>query len=73
MDDLQDMSFEQAYDALDEVIAKLESGEMTLEDSLTLYERGRELSAYCQGILENAQLRIQRLNDDGVLHEHTDD
>ena len=69
MDDINALSFEQAYDELDEVIAKLESGEMTLDESLALYERGRQLSAHCQGLLEKAELRIQKLDDDGTLSE----
>jgi exodeoxyribonuclease VII small subunit len=61
------LSFEQAYDELEEIIAKLESGELALEESVTLYERGRQLSAHCQTLLDKAELRIQKLNDNGVL------
>jgi exodeoxyribonuclease VII small subunit len=64
---INDMSFEEAYDALQTVITKLESGDLPLDDSVTLYERGQKLSARCQHLLDNAELRIQQLNDDGSL------
>ena len=64
---INDMSFEEAYEALQNVITKLESGDLPLDDSVTLYERGQKLSARCQHLLDNAELRIQQLNDDGSL------
>jgi exodeoxyribonuclease VII small subunit len=67
MTSINELSFEQAYDELEEIIAKLESGELALEESVTLYERGRQLSAHCQTLLDKAELRIQKLNDNGVL------
>lgn len=67
MSDINALSFERAYEALEEVIAKLESGELSLEESVTLYERGKLLSARCQALLDNAELRIQKLSDDGKL------
>lgn len=73
MDTTNERSFEQAYQELEGVIAKLESGEMTLAESLDLYERGRQLSAYCQTLLESAELRIQRLHDDGSRDDYQPD
>ncbi len=70
MQDIKELSFEQAYDELEEVIAKLESGEMSLEEAVTLYERGRSLSTHCQELLDKAELRIQKLNEDGTLKPH---
>lgn len=67
MNDINALSFERAYDELESVIAKLESGELSLEESVTLYERGKLLSARCQALLDNAELRIQKLSDDGKL------
>lgn len=67
MSDINALSFEQAYDELEEVIARLESGELSLEESVMLYERGKQLSARCQALLDNAELRIQKLSDDGKL------
>jgi exodeoxyribonuclease VII small subunit len=67
MTDISALSFERAYEELEAVIAKLESGELALEESVTLYERGKQLSARCQTLLDNAELRIQKLSDDGKL------
>lgn len=53
--------FETAFDALQQIIAKLESAELPLEEALRLYEEGKRLSALCASILENAQLRVSTL------------
>ena len=67
MDNISELSFEKAYDQLEDVIAQLESGELSLEDSVGLYEKGRQLSKRCQELLDNAELRIKKLADDGSL------
>lgn len=64
---ISDLSFETAYAELDGIIARLESGELPLEDAVALYERGRQLAAHCQTLLDSAELRVSQLNDDGTL------
>jgi exodeoxyribonuclease VII small subunit len=59
--DISAMSFEDALRALEDVVRKLESGEVPLDDSITLYERGEQLRKHCQGRLDAAQLRIERI------------
>ena len=49
---------------------KLESGELSLEESVTMFERGRKLSEYCQNLLDKAELRINELAGDGTLTPH---
>ncbi len=66
MTTINDLSYEAAYDELQQVISKLESGDLPLDDSVTLFERGQKLSARCQHLLDTAELRIQRLHDDGT-------
>lgn len=66
MNDIQELSFEAAYSELERIVVRLESGELNLEDSVNLYERGRILSRRCQDILDKAELRITQLNDDGT-------
>lgn len=61
-------SFEMAYDELQQIVAKMESGELTLEESVGLYERGQQLAAYCEELLAKAELRVQKLNADGTLN-----
>lgn len=67
MNPFNDLSFEDAYEELQEIVARLESGEATLEESVALYERGRKLSDHCQSLLDKAELRINQLTDDGDL------
>jgi exodeoxyribonuclease VII small subunit len=52
------LSYEQARDELAEVVRKLEAGGTTLEESLTLWERGEELAAVCAERLEGARARL---------------
>lgn len=67
MDAIENLSYEEAYQQLEDVIAQLESGELSLEQSVTLYEQGQKLSAYCQNLLEKAELKIQQIDDAGNL------
>lgn len=55
------MSFEDALRALEEVVRALESGDVPLDDSITLYERGEELRRHCQARLDSAQARIEKI------------
>ncbi len=52
-------SYEQARDELASVVAALESGTSTLEESLSLWERGEKLVAICQSWLDDAKQRIE--------------
>jgi exodeoxyribonuclease VII small subunit len=64
---LDQLSFEQAFEELNSIVQQLESGELTLEESVTLYQRGRTLSAHCQALLDRAELRVNQLNEDGSV------
>jgi exodeoxyribonuclease VII small subunit len=57
--------FEQALAALERIVERLEKGELTLEESLTLYEEGIRLSRLCHGKLEEAEGKIEMLLKDG--------
>ena len=67
MQTINELSFEQAYSQLEEVVAKLESGEMNLEESVSIFEQGKQLAAHCQSLLDKAELRVKKLSDDGSL------
>jgi exodeoxyribonuclease VII small subunit len=67
MSDINALSFEAAYAELETIIVKLESGELPLEESVELYERGRKLSDYCQTLLDKAELRVNQLTGDGRI------
>jgi exodeoxyribonuclease VII small subunit len=59
--------FEGAIAELESVVKKLEDGDMALEQSLALYERGVQLSRFCHARLEEAERRIDVLTDRGEL------
>ena len=58
---IADMSFEAALSALEDVVRKLEGGEVPLEQSIDLYEQGEALRKHCQARLDAAQARIERI------------
>ena len=59
--------FEAAIAELETVVRKLEEGDLSLEQSLALYERGVTLSKFCHARLEDAERRIELLNERGQL------
>jgi exodeoxyribonuclease VII small subunit len=59
--------FEAAIAELEGIVKKLEEGDLSLEQSLALYERGVKLSRFCHGRLEEAERRIEILSDRGEL------
>jgi exodeoxyribonuclease VII small subunit len=59
--------FESALAELDSIVKKMEEGDLTLEKSMELYERGLQLSRFCHSTLEAAERRIELLNDRGEV------
>jgi exodeoxyribonuclease VII small subunit len=59
--------FEAAIAELETIVRKLEEGDLALEQSLALYERGVQLSRFCHAQLEQAERRIEILNERGEL------
>jgi exodeoxyribonuclease VII small subunit len=59
--DIQAMSFEAALKALDEIVAKLESGRVELEESIALYGRGALLKRHCEAKLRAAEEKIEKI------------
>lgn len=55
------LSFEEALRALETIVRQLESGDVPLEDSIALYEKGDRLRQHCQKRLDAAQARIERI------------
>lgn len=68
-DEIENLTFEEALKVLEETVASLEAGDLTLEDSLALFERGQKLAAFCNEQLENASLRVEQLTAEGELAE----
>jgi len=65
---VSEMSFEEAMAELEAVVASLEQGEVPLDDSIRLYERGAKLKAHCDARLKAAEEKVEqiRLGEDGV-------
>ncbi|GMA18364.1 exodeoxyribonuclease VII small subunit [Arsenicicoccus piscis] len=57
-DDIASLRYEQARDELVRIVARLEAGQLPLEESLTLWERGEALAAHCQSWLDQAEQRL---------------
>jgi exodeoxyribonuclease VII small subunit len=55
--------FETLYRDLEDTVARLEQGNLTLEESIALYEKGMTLARRCQELLQKAELRITRLQE----------
>jgi len=64
---VDEMSFEDALRELEQIVARLESGDVPLDDSIRLYERGSRLRQHCAARLDSAQARIEaiKLDADG--------
>lgn len=65
MDEISSLSYEEAYAELEALVARMESGELPLEESVALYERGQRLAAHCQALLEEAELKIKLVDEAG--------
>ena len=59
--------FESAIAELDTIVKRMEEGDLTLEKSMELYERGLQLSKFCHSTLEAAERRIEILNERGEV------
>ncbi len=55
------LSFEQALEQLERIVAELESGQAPLERSIEIYERGARLKAHCEARLQAARLRVEKI------------
>jgi exodeoxyribonuclease VII small subunit len=58
---IEALSFEAALDELERLVAALDSGQASLEESITLYERGARLKAHCEARLKDAQMRVEQI------------
>jgi exodeoxyribonuclease VII small subunit len=67
MTDTSIKDFEAAIGELESIVKKLEEGDLPLEQSLALYERGVQLSRFCHARLEEAERRIEVLNERNEL------
>ena len=58
---IDELTYEEAFAELEKIVAALESGEHSLEESMNLFERGQALNKRCADLLDKAELKIQAL------------
>jgi len=58
---IKDLSFEKALGELEDIVRKLESGDIELDASIKLYSKGVELKNHCDEILANAKLKVEKI------------
>lgn len=59
--DIKELSFEQALKELEGIVSRLERGDVALEESIAIYERGEALRGHCDRVLKQAEARIEKL------------
>lgn len=69
MSNKERLSFEEALSRLEEIVNELEDESISLEDTIKLYEEGIELSKICTETLEQAELRIEKVNEQHADNE----
>ena len=60
--DIKTMSFEQALKELETIVDRLEKGDVELEASILIYERGEALKIHCDGLLRQAEARVEKIS-----------
>lgn len=74
MKDIKDMSFEEAMDILKQLLEKMETAQLPLEEAVDAYERSTALKKHCEEKLKQAQLRVEKImNNNGSQAEPLDD
>lgn len=64
-EDILSMNFEKALAELEEIVNRLESGDVALEESIAIYQRGNQLRAHCENKLKDAQVQIEKITQNG--------
>ena len=59
--DITHLSFEEAYQLLESIVAQLEQGDLPLDQSLALHERGQKLAEHCARKLDEAELKVREI------------
>lgn len=63
--DIKGMSFEAALKELEQIVTRLERGDVELEQSIEIYERGEALRAHCDQLLKRAEAKVERITLNG--------
>jgi len=63
----EELAFEAAFAQLEEIVRRLEVGDLALDEALALFEQGQRLAAYCNARLDEAELKVQQLTASGTV------
>lgn len=66
-EDIKELNFEDALLSLEQLVVRLEGGDLALEQAMALFEEGQQLAALCNAKLEAAALRVEQLTADGEI------
>ena len=69
IDEINPGSFENAMEQLETLVSRMESGDLSLEESLKAFEKGVHLTRFCQDQLQKAELKVQELSSKGEFIE----
>ncbi len=64
--DVKKLTFEKAIEELESIVKRLEGGQVPLEESVTIYERGQALKARCEELLKQAEARVEKITLDSA-------
>lgn len=70
--DIAKLSFEQALKELEQIVSRLERGDVELEESIAIYERGEVLRAHCDTLLKQAEAKVQKITLDSSGQARTE-
>ncbi len=70
--DIRKMTFEQALAELEAIVTQLETGDVALEQSIEMYQRGSQLRIFCEEKLNDAQAKIEKITAGGQATEPLD-
>jgi len=64
---IKELTYEQAFTELEDLVAAFESEERNLEDALTQFERGQALAKHCTALLDQAELKVQQISGEILI------
>ena len=65
----ENITFEKAIEELEDIIKSLEKGDVPLDDTIELYERGAKLKDFCENKLKDAEIKIKKINENTKTKE----
>jgi exodeoxyribonuclease VII small subunit len=70
---VEELTYEQALAELEEIVTALESEERSLDNAMSLFERGQSLARYCAGLLDQTELKVQQISGENLIDFEPED